>query len=131
MDFIDYPWVWPPPGFARFDLNGSQPVLANSSAVVLSYQIPILQDGWITLAGIELSSYSPTTYFQLLQAGTPIRDYEKVQVPLGAPNTPASLHIHLQPNQIFSLSVVNGTGNNLAARWRFYGWYFPQKVGGM
>lgn len=130
MDFEDYPWVWPPSGFESLDLNGSTSVPTGTSKIAFPpYTIPILQDGWITLAGVELSTYNATTYFQLLLNGQPIRNYERVSVPLGAPETPAVLYIHLVPNQLFSLNIVNGTAGNLAARWRFYGWYYPQAAG--
>lgn len=128
MDFIDYPWVWPPAGFEPLDLNGSLSVPGNSSALAFQpYSIPLLQDGWITQAGVELSGYLPGTYYQLLLNNQTIRNYERITVPLGAPNTPAILYIKLQPNQPFALNIVNGGGSNLAARWRFYGWYYPRK----
>ncbi len=128
MDFRDYPWVWPPAGFEPLDLNGSVAVAPGTSTVFPPYSIPVLQDGWITLAGIELSSYVPgVTFYKLLLDGKAIRNYEALTVPLGAPETPAALYIRLRPNQKFSMQVVNGGVGNVAARWRFYGWYYPLK----
>ncbi len=127
MEIQDYPWVWPPKDFEPLDLNGSLAVPAGSSALAFTpYTIPLLQEGWITQAGIELSSYAAGTYFQLLQNGSPIRNYERITVPLGAPNTPAMLYIKLKPNQPFALNIVNAGVAVLAARWRFYGWYYAQ-----
>lgn len=131
MDLRDYPHIWPPPGFEPFDINGSKQVLATAAAdAFTAYTIPLLQEGWITLAGIELSSYTGA-FYQLVLDGKPIRNYEKVTVPLGAPNTPAVLYIKLKPNQAFTLHIDNtGAGAiNTVARWRFYGWYYPKDAG--
>jgi hypothetical protein len=131
MSFKDYPWVWPPSGFETLDLNGSLAVPPSTTQDVFPpYTIPILQDGWITLAGVELSSYIPgVTFYQLTLDGKAIRNYEALTVPLGAPETPAVLYIRLRPNQKFALRVTNGSVNaNLAVRWRFYGWYYPLKT---
>jgi hypothetical protein len=126
-DFTDYPWVWPPDGFEPLDLNGSLAVLPNTDVnAFLPYTIPLLQNGWITQAGIELSGYPAGTYYTLTLAGNAIRNYERITVPLGAPNTPAILYIKLQPNQPFALRIHNASGGTIAARWRFYGWYYPQ-----
>ncbi len=127
MDIQDYPWVWPPKGFEPLDLNGTAAVTANSTLVAFTpYTIPLLQEGWITQAGVELSGYAPGTYFTLSLNSQAIRNYERVSVPLGAPNTPATLYIKLRPNQPFALTIVNASGATIAARWRFYGWYYPQ-----
>lgn len=127
MDFKDYPWIWPPSGFEPLDLNGSVAVPGGTTVVAFNpYSIPLLQDGWLTLAGVELSGYPSGTFYQLLLDGKAIRNYEAISVPLGSPETPAVLYISLKPNQKFSLSITNGGAGILAARWRFYGWYYPQ-----
>lgn len=131
MDFRDYPWIWPPKDFSPLDLNGSVAVAPGATVLAFpAYTIPVLQEGWINQAGIELSSYAAGTSYQLLMAGSAIRNYERITVPLGAPNTPASLYIKLLPNQPFALRITNGGAAILAARWRFYGWYYPQHFGG-
>jgi hypothetical protein len=133
MDFIDYPWVYPPPGFVRFDRNGTLSVNSGlSNQVAETIQLEMGMDGWLVYAGIELSTYGTVAhpaYFQLKQAGQIIRDYGKVQVPLGAPNTPAFLHVKLFAAQPFTLEITNLTNPALvvAARWRLYGWYYPSK----
>ncbi len=128
MDIADYPWIWPPIGFEPFDLNGSAAIAIAAAGVLAfpAYSIPIGQEGYVVSAGIELSSYGAGTFYQILLGGNPLRNYANITVPLGAPNTPASLHIKLLPNQPLSLAITNGTGAILAARWRFYGWYYPR-----
>lgn len=128
MDIADYPWEWPPQGFEPFDLNGSTAINPASSSVVFpAYQIPLLQEGWITMLGIELSSYAAGTFYQLLVASRPLRDYAHVTVPIGAPNTPVKRHIRLRPNQTLELNVHNAGATVLAARWSIYGWYYPKR----
>jgi hypothetical protein len=128
MDIEDYPWEWPPQGFEPFDLNGSAPINPGSTSIVFPpYAIPLLQEGWVTGLGIELSSYGAGTYYQLLLGGNPMRDYARVTVPIGAPNTPVKRHIKLRPNQDISLNVVNGGAAILAVRWSIYGWYYPRR----
>ncbi len=85
----------------------------------------------MTSAGIELSTYGTApnpAYYQLLLDGQIIRDYGRVRVPLGAPNTPATLYVKLAQSQTLTLRVVNATNPPLvcAARWRLYGWYYPK-----
>lgn len=132
MDFSDYPWVFPPPGFIRFDRNGTLAVNPGSTNIVAeTINLQMGMKGWITLAGIELSTYGVPAfpaYFQLKQSGQIIRDYGLVRVPLGAPNTPAALHIELFESQPFTLEISNHTAPGLicGARWRLYGWYYPK-----
>lgn len=128
-NLADYPHVFPPPGFIRVDRNGSAAVAAGVTVRPAGSEIDIRNgfEGWIVLAGVELSSYAAGTFFRLLEGETPIRDYEAVTVPLGAPNTPAPLHIKLRPEVPFRLSVTNAGAGVLAARWRFYGWYYPTR----
>ncbi len=128
MDIADYPWEWAPVGFEAFDLNGSIAINAGASGQAFpAYTIPVLQEGWITGLGIELSSYGAGTSWSLNIAGKPIRDYSVVTVPIGAPNTPVKRRIKLMPNQPLTLTIVNATANPLAARWSIYGWYYPQR----
>lgn len=123
MNFRDYPWVWPPAGFIPFDKNGSA-ALQPGSFVAAVVDIPTRFGGWLTLAGIELSDFT-SAFFQILQGGLPVRDYAQVSVPLGAPETPAVLYVELRPGQPLSLIYQNNSGGTLAARWRLYGWYYP------
>lgn len=130
MDFQDYPWVFPPPGFVRVDRNNSEPIAVGAvNFVVETINLDFGMDGWITLAGIELSGYGTPAlpaFFQLKQSGQIIRDYGHVRVPLGAPNTPAPLHIKLYQSQPLTLEITNLTPAIVAARWRLYGWFYPK-----
>lgn len=128
-NFEDYPWIYPPPGFIPVERCRSVPVPNGSNLVeVMRIEIPTRMDGWINLAGIELTVFDDNdAFYRINQAGVPIRDYSKLSAPLGAPNTPAALYLRLFPDQPLTLHVTNNTGQILAARYRVYGWYYPQR----
>lgn len=129
MDFSDYPWVWPPPGFIPFDRNNTFAINPGQSNIVVeSIKLDVGMQGWMVSAGIELSSYGTAgvpAFYQLKLDDQIIRDYGRVRVPLGAPNTPATLYVGLRQSQTLTLNITNQTAIIVAARWRLYGWYYP------
>jgi hypothetical protein len=123
----DYPHVWPRPGFIPIGRFRSVAIAPGATAQLLeTIQIPTGMDGWIKKIGIELSSYSNGVSYSLLQNGIPIRDYALITVPIGSPDTPTTQFIQLNPNQTVTLVGKNPTVAPVAARWYFYGWYFPR-----
>jgi hypothetical protein len=132
LNFEDYPWIYPPPGFIPVDKNNALAVADGSNLLeVERIEIPTRMDGWIVLAGINLAQYDDTTaFYRISQGGVPIRDYSKIKVPLGAPETPATLYIRLKPDQPVTLHITNTTGAVLAARWRLFGYYYEQRNAG-
>jgi len=124
----DYPWLYPPPGFIPVDRNrnlalGAVPV--NPVITLETIQLTTGYEGWLVSCGLQASDFS-TCFFQFLNGGAPMRDYTRIEVPLGQPELPAPIFIKLEPNQPLVLTATV-TGAPQALRWRLFGWYYPQR----
>lgn len=129
MDFENYPMIFPPPGFIRFDRVGnfSIPGLTPLSPIPATLiNIPTQFDGYISVCGVTLSDYSAATY-SFYQGGSPIRDYINLGAPIGAPETCQPIYLKLKPDQDFQMYVINTGAGFVAARWRFFGWYYSRQ----
>lgn len=132
LNLRDYPHIFMPPKAIPVNRVGFAMIAPGATFVLapdLSNQIliPVLQKGWLTQLAVYLGSYGSGQVWSLTQNGIAMRDYTKVPVGIGAPETPVTRQIELFPQQPLALIFFNGSGQPLSASWSMYGWYYPQR----
>lgn len=128
------PWIEPPPGFVHVDRNAVTTVTIGSGKTLLQrIQLTESYEGYIVKAGIFASSYQDF-FFSIEQGGIPLRDYSRVQVPLGQSDQMDPLGpLKIVANEPWELYANAGAGaaNIIGIRYRIYGWYYQPKPGNM
>lgn len=122
-----YPHLFPPPGFTPIDRNGIRTYngLAPETLETIK-EIGNGSEGWLRLLGLESADFS-TTFFTILKNGQPMKDYTRLEAPIGSTSTPRSAFIYLPGNYTYSLQVSGQGGGavNVSLRWTLFGWYYP------
>ena len=118
-----YPHLFPPPGFVQFDRNGLLAPTGVGTTVLSTVAINSGYRGWVRQIGLECGDFG-VAYFTMLLGGAPIRDYTRIEVPLGSPTTPKEVFIEIPPN--FSLVLQVTATAPVPVRWNLWGWYYPE-----
>jgi hypothetical protein len=118
-----YPHLFPPPGFVQFDRNGLQAPAAIGVTPIATIAINSGYRGWVRQIGLESGDFG-TSFFTINLGGAPIRDYTRIEVPLGSPTTPKDVFIEIPPN--FSLVLTVTCTAPTPVRWNLWGWYYPE-----
>lgn len=120
-----FPWIIPPPGFITVDRNNSLSLPAGLQEYQLeNIEITTGYEGWLVAMGLQSSNFG-VSFFTIKRALQPIRDYTRITVPLGQPETPATVFVKIEPNQPIALYATRTVaGPAVALRWRLFGWYY-------
>jgi len=125
-----YPWVYPPPGFYPIDRNGIKTVgsgVAGSDILETISEVGQGSEGYIRLLALESGDFS-TTFFTLIENDQPMKNYVRLEAPIGATSTPRACLIKLLGNNTYKLKATYTAGaQNVALRWTIFGWYYPIK----
>ena len=123
-DLGKYPHLFPPPGFIQFDRNGLLTIPAVAGITTLeTIQLTSGYEGWVRAIGLECGDWAIGNY-AINIGNAPIRDYTRIEVPLGSPTTPKEVFIALQVNVPLTLTFNSTGAAPVPVRWSLWGWYY-------
>jgi hypothetical protein len=96
------------------------------STLLEKIQINATDEGWVRWIGLEAGDWNEV-YLTIASGNAPMRDYARINVPLGNCATPISIFIPIQVNYPLTLSVTSTGAAAIPVRWVLLGWYYTKR----
>lgn len=127
MNLAGFPHIYPPPGFTPFTRNGLKTLPAVAGTTTLeTIQINSTEEGWVRWIGLEAGDWNEV-FMTIASSNAPLRDYTRINVPLGNCATPISIFIPIQMNYPLTLSATTTGAAAIPVRWLLCGWTYAKR----
>jgi len=139
--YLQFPWIYPPPGFQPFDpvIAIPTPAIGAGEAVVVSIQCPIAFDGVVryiscNYTGQNFIQGSGDLIWRVKLDGRPVKNYGNLVSEMGTISQPrTTFGIVFQSGQILQITITNvnqtpGAGTNIICSANGYYWPRDRRV---